>query len=313
MTAKGRSRGSLTDLDRDIIAVLADNCRIPLTKVGDHLGVAPVKIAARIQSLSDKGLIRFTAQRNLRSYGIESFAIADIVLDGTDNVKAMAAICALRESFIVVEGLGRPHLLALMATATQKDMAELVLTRLAGIGGIASVELRSVLRVSRFPSGIGALQDAGTLWTPAVPDSDEPIIEKLEEDARATNSDIARQLGVSEASIRQRVAKLVSDQKLRFGILVDQRSLTVNNVRIDIAAHPSKIVEIAERFNEIAVFVAIVDGGNQIFAALQDPDPRRISDYIANDVERWDGVLGIRAQGFTRTLKHYYNCMVLPD
>lgn len=307
------SNGGLTEIDRAIIDVLSRNCRLPATKIGEELDLAPGRVTARIQAMLDRELIKFTAQRNLRAYGYESFAILDITLTGKQSEQAIQEICALPNATIVAECLGAPHLYVFAVARSQEEMVNTVVRDMARIQNIKSCRGHSILRVVRFAGEVGAIEPHTDFWSPGEgEDFDEIIIDKLQADARLSNSEISRQLGVSEASVRQRINKLVADQRVRFGILVEQRSLTVNNIRVDIAVTPAKVRTVAERIAKDAPWVMITDGHFQISAALQGTDLDKIARIIRDDIEQMPGVQEISCQPLLRTMKHNYNCIILP-
>ncbi len=304
----------LTDVDRAIVEVLQRNCRLPASRIGEEVGMPPARVAARIQTMYDHGLIRFTAQRNLRAYGFESFAIIDVTLNGKQSQAAIEAICALPNAIIVAESLGAPHIYVFAVTTSQREMAQFVMRDLAGIENIKSCQSHAIIDVVNYATGVGGIEPHSGFWTPESDETmDETIIEKLQIDARISNSEISRQLGVSETSIRQRINRMVAEDKIRFGLLVEQRSLTVNNIRVDIAASPSRVRAIAEKVAKVAPWVMIVDGEYQISIAIQNPDLEWLSSYIRDELEPMAGVLSTRTQTLLRTIKHNYNCIVLPE
>lgn len=305
---------SLTDIDRAIIDVLSRNCRLPATKIGEELDLAPGRVATRIQALFDRELIKFTAQRNLRAYGYDSFAILEITLTGKQSERALQEICALPNATIVAESLGAPHVYVFAVARTQREMVDTVLRDIARIDNIRSCRGHAIREVVRFASEVGAIEPHSDFWSPGNNEEfDEVIIDKLQSDARLSNSEISRQLGVSEASVRQRISRMVADQRVRFGILVEQRSLSVNNLRVDVAVTPSKVRAVADKMAKLAPWVMIIDGHFQITAALQGTDLSELARIIRDDIEQMPGVLEVRTQIFLRTVKHNYNCIVLPE
>lgn len=305
---------SLSDLDRAIVRVLQRNCRVPATKIGEELGIAASRVSARIQSMFDLGVIRFTAQRNLRAYGYQAFSIIDITLNGKQCVSAIEAVCELPNAIIVAEMLGAPHLYVFAVAKTQRDMARFVTTDLAAIDNIKLCQAHSVMGVVQFATGVGGLEPHTELWSPGTDESmDELIIDRLQFDARSSNSEISRHLGVSEASVRQRISKMVAEDKIRFGLLVDQQFLTVNNIRVDIAATPARVRAITDKVAKIAPWVMVVDGEYQISMAIQNPDITWIANYVRDEIEGLPGVLSTRTSPILKTIKHNYNCIVIPS
>ncbi len=108
-------------------------------------------------------------------------------------------------------------------------------------------------------------------------DLDIKIISMLQDDARASNAGIARDVGVSEGTVRRRLRRLIQDEFIRFSALRDPGKMGyASEALIGVQVDPDKIDEVAEdlaRLDEVD-WVTITTGAYDVFAwaALQSAE-----------------------------------------
>lgn len=96
-----------------------------------------------------------------------------------------------------------------------------------------------------------------------IDDTDADIINLLREEGRLQNTDVARRLGISEATARKRINRLVKEKIVQFNAIADHKKIGYSNyIHLDIKCIPSYTNNIAEslcKYDEIA-FVGICLG-----------------------------------------------------
>jgi Lrp/AsnC family transcriptional regulator for asnA, asnC and gidA len=122
---------------------------------------------------------------------------------------------------------------------------------------------------------------------------DVRIISLLQEDGTATNAGIARQVGVSEETVRRRLKRLVQDEYIRVVALPDPAKLGFNSeVLIGIQADADKIDKVSETiadFDEIN-WVSITTGSFDIFAWATLRSSEELSNFLRGKVGTVPGV-----------------------
>src|SRR5437764_15252069 len=83
----------------------------------------------------------------------------------------------------------------------------------------------------------------------AMDELDRRIVRLLQADARATNVAIARELGVSEKTVRSRVAQLIADGAIRFEVVVAHGERP-SRMLFGIHAQPGRRYEVAAALAE---------------------------------------------------------------
>ena len=77
ISASGRIE--LDDLDRQIIAILHENARIPNVELAREVGISPSTCLARVRSLRERGVIvRYTAEINPLALGFTLQALVSV-------------------------------------------------------------------------------------------------------------------------------------------------------------------------------------------------------------------------------------------
>ncbi len=97
---------------------------------------------------------------------------------------------------------------------------------------------------------------------------DQRIVELLQLDGRVSNARIARQLGVSEVTVRRRKGRLIQDDVVRISAVPNlARMGYTTTALIGVQASPGKSDEVAEALAtlEEVYYVAVTTGAYDIF------------------------------------------------
>ena len=143
-------------------------------------------------------------------------------------------------------------------------------------------------------------------------DLDISILASLQTDGRRPFTDIAQNLGVSEGTVRNRVARLISDGVLNIVGLVDAASLGYNAPAvIGISLSEGDIERIAEEiasFPEVS-YLIMVSGEFDLIVEIICRDREHLANFLNQQLRRVAGVE--RTQTFM-TLRTFKNAYGLP-
>ena len=98
---------------------------------------------------------------------------------------------------------------------------------------------------------------------------DTKIISLLQQDGRASNAGIAREVGVSEGTVRRRLKQLIQEEFIRVVALLDPGKMGyASEALVGVRVDPHKIDQVAERLAalEEVNWVAETTGSFDIFA-----------------------------------------------
>ena len=138
---------------------------------------------------------------------------------------------------------------------------------------------------------------------------DRQIIAALHEDGRAANAKIAKQVKVSEGTVRRRLKKLTAEKTITIQTVPDPQAMGYHSeVLIGIQVEPGKLDEVAAKMAEFryTTLVSITTGTYDIFAWAILPNAEKLGEFIRDQVGKTPGVqrtetfvaLGVRKRAY---------------
>ena len=138
---------------------------------------------------------------------------------------------------------------------------------------------------------------------------DANIITLLQSDGRRTNTDIARQLGVAEGTVRNRITRLLADEVIKFGVWPNPLKIGYQTYAfIEIQVNPPDLEEVAEQlasFPEIA-FVGICTGSFDLHVAALFYSNEHMYELITKRLNHVKGVLHTSTSTVLRIVKREF-------
>lgn len=123
---------------------------------------------------------------------------------------------------------------------------------------------------------------------------DRRIIELLQSDGRASNADIARMLGVAEATVARRLTRLVREDKMRVVAVRNLEKLGFTTTAlIGLQTEPGKAEEVAVALSQLdkVHFVTVTTGSYDVFAWVALESTEALHDFANRQV---GGMVGVR-------------------
>ncbi|MQF49158.1 Lrp/AsnC family transcriptional regulator [SAR202 cluster bacterium AC-647-N09_OGT_505m] len=122
---------------------------------------------------------------------------------------------------------------------------------------------------------------------------DRSIIRILQLDGRASNAKIARQLGVSEGTVRRRLKRLIEDEAIQVLALPEPSKLGyTTEAVVALQVDPGKIEDVAYALAKVpeALNVAVTTGAFDLFAWVALPSPEDLHSFLLGTVGSIPGV-----------------------
>ncbi len=144
---------------------------------------------------------------------------------------------------------------------------------------------------------------------------DARIIRLLQADGRLPNTEIARRLGVAEATVRNRIERLLHDAVIQVGAWADPLKIGYQNyAMIEIQVKPPYIVRVAERLAKMPefYFVGICTGAFDIYAGAVVRSVEDMEELITRRLARVPGIVRTSTSSIIRLVKRDYSYPV-PD
>lgn len=124
-------------------------------------------------------------------------------------------------------------------------------------------------------------------------DLDRKIIELLQINGRASNARIARDVGVSEGTVRRRLRRLVQEEIIRVVAVPDPEKMGLSTVAlIGIQADPNKLDDVAERLAALreTQYVSLTTGSFDLFIWVALPSSEELGNFLRHSVGVINGV-----------------------
>lgn len=222
---------SLDDLDLHLIHALQIEPRVSWAALSGILAVDAVTLARRWDRIRDAGLAWTSTIQGVTSGSNDSVsALVEFVCEPGRVLEAADVAAADPEIFSIDLTAGQRDVLATLVAADDATLADYALERLGAIPGVRSVRTHLVHEVLRLGSdwSVQSLSPAQQARIPAPrpprrgsakhidPALAKALRQRLGFDARASYTDLGRELGLSPQRVADAIARLRIDGDLVF-------------------------------------------------------------------------------------------------
>lgn len=149
---------------------------------------------------------------------------------------------------------------------------------------------------------------------PVTDDLDRAIIAQFQRDGRLANREVARRLGVSEGTIRQRLRKLEEAGAVRFDVVTDPACEGIRYFAfLRLAVSPDRlenVLEVCAALPELW-YVAATAGRFNLIAVMSTVDAQAALRVIHREIEVLAGVVEVDVRPMLGIVKHDYNEIVI--
>ena len=150
----------------------------------------------------------------------------------------------------------------------------------------------------------------GSAVEPHIDHTDCKIIELLQKDGRMANTLIAKSLGVSEATVRTRLARLIKDEYIQIVAVSNPLKLGFEIVGIlKINADVKKMDHVSAELSKIKQIWYIVHttGGSDIYAEFNAHSIEDLNTLISQQIYKIDGVVTTETSLILKYVKRRYD------
>ena len=123
---------------------------------------------------------------------------------------------------------------------------------------------------------------------------DDKLISLLQSNGRASNIELAKQVGVSEGTIRRRFRNLIKDEVIRVVAIPDPAKMGRGTTAvIALQVEPSEVDPVASKLAEIpeVQYVSVTTGAFDVFLWVALASPEELSSFLRLQV---GGISGVR-------------------
>jgi Lrp/AsnC family transcriptional regulator for asnA, asnC and gidA len=136
------------------------------------------------------------------------------------------------------------------------------------------------------------------------------MIELLQKDGRISNTEMAKRIGISEATVRSRLNRLIEEEIIQIVAVSNPLKLgfeIVGNIRIHVDVR--KMEKIIRELNALKAlwFIVQTTGGTGIDAEFVAKDLNELNDLIFEKINKVEGVLRTETTLFLKYVKRHYD------
>jgi len=136
---------------------------------------------------------------------------------------------------------------------------------------------------------------------------DTKIMDILAADARTSNREVARNLGISEGAVRKRLKRLEDAGAARVAAIVAPRAMGLDLLAfVRLETQPSatrRVAEAAAKLENVS-FVALTTGRYNIVAFVIAESRKILADILHDEMRQWPGVVSIQTVEIIDAVKH---------
>jgi DNA-binding Lrp family transcriptional regulator len=302
----------LDDADLRIIQLLTAQGRLSNRALAGEIGLTEATIAARIRSLVGRGVLGVTATIDWYAAGFHWDAWIDVEVQGRsvhDVARDLAGLDGVHSVQVV---FGPVDLVVHALLRDHEEAIEFIGSRISQVPGVwrfrpnVTLEtLKYVVEFARLPVRRSPL----IFPAPVVPldDLDNQIISALVVDGRQSNREIARNLDVSEGTVRMRLRRLEESGLLRIAGQSDPYLIGAARawafIGVDVSSGNARAT--AERLVEMAevAIVAMTAGRHDLFVLVITTSRSRLVSLVVDEIrslpdvqatETWEVVQTVR-------------------
>jgi DNA-binding Lrp family transcriptional regulator len=291
---------TIDSTDRQMINLLLADGRMSNRALATALKLSEVTVGIRLRRLVTDRILVFTALMDWEAVGYEWFALARINVEGRPPRHVAEDVSTIPNCISASVVFGSVDVLAYFLVQDRNALHELMDSALAKIDGIAklSVDLATETHVTPFGRSTFLAQRVTDLTLPApslpLDTVDVGMIEALVADGRRSSRQIGRELGVSEGTIRARLARLNQAGMLSVVAMVNPLAIGMAGVVADVGLRVRRdaVSTVAEKLRQIreVVLVAVCVGTVDISVAIAAASRAELLDVVLDSIRGLDGV-----------------------
>jgi DNA-binding Lrp family transcriptional regulator len=278
----------LDELDRRIVAALQIDARAPFGLIAEVLGESERKVARRTQRLLETGALHLTAfvDELATGLGLPTSLRIKAVPGAVDSVAE--ALAERPDTRAVVAVTGETALSCELVAGDRDSLHRALSHDLPDIPGLLECRsypvLRHVKSIAAWQTGVLSARDAAALrGDPPVTveaglgDDDTALLALLTQDARSSYVDLAERLGVTPATARRRVERLLATGTVTLRAEIEPALLGYDTeMELWLDVEPARIEAVAERLaaHPTVRYCGVVAGGSavNVIAVVDRPD-----------------------------------------
>ncbi|MGV9947892.1 Lrp/AsnC family transcriptional regulator [Rhodococcus aetherivorans] len=309
------ARETLDIADQQMIELLNDNGRISNRQIAAAVGLTEVTVAARIRALIDKRILGVSTVFDWRAAGY-LFDVWVWICVGDRPVREVAAELAKQPSIHSVHIVfGNADIIIHALLAGNEEVADFLARDLRPIPGIDRIYPALALRTFKYNVNFARMPIEPTHFdfpSPVVEldDMDRAILAALALDGRRSNRDLARELEMSDSTVRLRIRRMEQAGLLRIAGQTDPYLTKAADawtyVGLEVSGDSSSVARSLAERPEVGI-VAEVSGPFQLLVLVITAERSSLIEFVLDQLRAQPGVRSSRSWEIINTTRLDYH------
>ena len=142
----GQAESEYDDIDLHILALLQENCELPLARIGEQVGLSAPSVIERIKKLDDnKVIVGYRAILDARRVGLDVTAFIGVVISHPKLIGEFEQEIAQLEGVLECHHVTGQHTLLLKVKTANTSALEELISKIRSIEGVDRTETMVVL------------------------------------------------------------------------------------------------------------------------------------------------------------------------
>jgi DNA-binding Lrp family transcriptional regulator len=271
-------------------------------------------VASRLRRLETASIMRVVALTDMEAFGHRYLVFAKLRVGSRSVVTVAEELARVPEAISVTVSTGRFDVIATVLARDRAHLSRVLGEVIPAVKGVDSTRCELAIEVPRYESMWALLQapelPAEPPTAPGVVDElDLAIIARLQRDGRSSNRRIAKELEVSEGTVRSRIRRMDEAGLIRIQAVSDVLAFGMRAhayVGVQVAGGAvDRVGRALMDCEEIAVLARTI-GEFDYFAVMAAQDREHLIRVILERISSMPGVRHTETFESWRTIKHAY-------
>lgn len=306
--------GGLGELDQEILEALAREGRATHRRIAAEVQSGEATVRSHLRRLQDDGIARVVAAVDLEALGYPLLAVLHMRVAGRGVAETGAEVAQLPEAIAVSVATGPFGLIVSLVARDGPHLADLLGKAIPRIAGVVGTRCELALDYLRFAQPWALLDGSVPAAAPppataALDDLDQRIIALLRADGRMSFRKVAAAVGVTDSTVRSRVARLENEGMIAFELKRDAGAFGVmSNAYVGIQVEDGRIDEVAAGILACENVTTLMRtlGDFHFVCIVQAASRDELMETIVGRIAALDGVRRVETSEIWRLLKHVY-------
>ncbi|MDO7835453.1 AsnC family transcriptional regulator [Sphingobium sp. HBC34] len=148
-----------------------------------------------------------------------------------------------------------------------------------------------------------------------IDETNEQIIAALVRDARQSNREVGKALGLSEATVRKRLSRMIDERQVKLTAVCDAAAMGVKvSAIVRLRARPAEVRNVVASVQDLdnVSFVALSAGRFNIMLIVACESRGALASFIHGTLKKRSGIDALEVVEFVDVVKHRLDLILVP-